>query len=64
MDALPVVMMTSSIAPSDMEKARRMGADDYRIKPAEFEKLVQIMQELNQRWLVKKTDAPSFPKGG
>src|SRR5258706_12776145 len=34
---LPVVVLTSSAQDSDIRKARELGADDYQVKPQEFE---------------------------
>jgi CheY-like chemotaxis protein len=55
--ALPVIVLTSSALDSDIEKARQLGADDYRVKPPKFEDLLQIIQELNGRWLEEKHKA-------
>jgi DNA-binding response OmpR family regulator len=34
-----------------MEKARRLGANDYLIKPSSPIKLVEMVQSLYDRWL-------------
>jgi CheY-like chemotaxis protein len=48
---LPVVILSSSAEIPDLERARILGADEYRVKPPDFERLVQIVQELHVRWL-------------
>lgn len=49
--ALPVVVLSSSGLESDIEKAKQLGADDYRIKPHDFDALLQLLRELKVRWL-------------
>jgi len=49
---LPVVMLTSSSRSEDMEKARRLGADDYLLKPSDPLKLVELVKMLHDRWLI------------
>jgi CheY-like chemotaxis protein len=49
--ALPVVVLSSSAIESDIARARQLGADDYRVKPPDFQALVKIVQELSRRWL-------------
>ena len=48
---LPVVVLTSSNQDKDIERARTMGADEYHVKPQEFEELIQIVDKVHQRWL-------------
>lgn len=52
---LPAVMLTSSDHPSDIETAKRLGAADYLIKPHDMASLVNIVIELDSRWLSKAT---------
>ncbi len=54
---LPVVVLSSSDHDLDMQKARQLGADDYRVKPSDFQNLVQIVQELHSRWLTAESQA-------
>ena len=51
--SLPVVMLTSSLRPEDMEKARELGADDFLIKPSDPRELVEIVKSLQDRWLLQ-----------
>ena len=49
--SLPVLMLSSSSNPADMEKARKLAADDYLLKPSEPLKLVKMVKSLHERWL-------------
>jgi len=51
---MPVIVLTSSNQEKDIAQARQLGADDYRVKPQQFEELIVIVQEIRARWL----DAP------
>jgi CheY-like chemotaxis protein len=48
---LPVVVLSSSSREDDIERARSLGADDYRVKPADFEQLLVLAQDVSTRWL-------------
>ena len=43
---IPVVMLTSSNLPEDIEKATRLGADSYFVKPACFTELIAMIKQL------------------
>src|SRR6266404_4421712 len=49
--SMPVIVLTSSNQEKDIEQAKQLGADDYRVKPQQFEDLIQIVQEISDRWL-------------
>jgi CheY-like chemotaxis protein len=51
---IPVVVVSSSSEPSDMAKARELGARDYLVKPHGFRKLTQMFRDLGERWLREK----------
>jgi CheY-like chemotaxis protein len=51
---LPVIILTGSILSSDREAAEAKGANDFQVKPVQFEELVKIMKALNARWLTKR----------
>jgi len=55
--SLVVVMLTSSSHPADMEKARKLAADDYLLKPSDPLKLVELVKSLDDRWLSQPTTA-------
>lgn len=48
---VPVVILSSSSHPSDMAKARQMGAREYLVKPHGFAQLTKLLQDLCGRWL-------------
>ena len=50
---LPVIMLSSSEDPSNIEKARALGARDYLVKPAKLEDLVELVRNLHATWLSK-----------
>lgn len=41
---MPVLVVTSSNYPADLQKARQLGADEYLIKTATFEEVVQSVK--------------------
>ena len=48
---LPVVVLSSSNQEKDIERAQQMGANDYCVKPQQFEELVEIVKGVRDRWL-------------
>src|SRR5262245_17306717 len=48
---LPAVVLSSSPADADIQKAHQLGARDYLVKPHSIEELVKILQQLRERWL-------------
>ena len=57
--SLPVLMLTSSSRPEDMDKARQLGANDYLLKPSHPLKLDEVIKTLHDRWLSQPaSDAP------
>lgn len=56
-DELPVVVLSSSSSPEDMNRARRLRANLYLAKPANLEALVQTVQAIAGYWLI------STPRG-
>jgi len=47
----PVVMLSSSALPEDIEKAKALGAAGYLVKPSEFEDFNQVVQTIASKWL-------------
>jgi CheY-like chemotaxis protein len=52
---LPVVVLSSSGLESDIKRAIELGADDFQVKPVEFERLVDIIRSLHSRWLARES---------
>jgi CheY-like chemotaxis protein len=49
--AMKVVVLSSSNLPSDMQKARSLGAHDYRVKPADIDEMINMVKEVATQWL-------------
>ena len=49
---LPVVVLTSSIEHIDLNRAYDLGANSYLVKPVAFDSLLNMVQTLNQYWLI------------
>jgi len=48
---LPVVVLTSSREPADINRAYELGANSYLVKPVAFEEFSTLMQHLQLYWL-------------
>jgi len=48
---IPVIILSGSAQPSDIEKAYRLGANAFLVKPASLEKLAQMMDGVKRFWL-------------
>jgi CheY-like chemotaxis protein len=49
--AIPVVVLTSSLAPSDIAMAYARGANSYLEKPSDIEKVFDLVRTLKHYWL-------------
>lgn len=49
---LPVVVLTSSKQPADINRAYELGANSYLVKPVVFEEFATLMQQLQMYWLM------------
>ena len=50
-ETLPVVILTTSNQPSDVQRAYEMGANSFITKPHQYADLLRTVQELGQYWL-------------
>jgi CheY-like chemotaxis protein len=48
---LPIVILSGSPLEADAHAAIHLGARDYLVKPADLNKMMQLVTELYQRWL-------------
>jgi CheY-like chemotaxis protein len=49
---LPVVILTSSKARADVDRAYDLGANSYLLKPVDFDALLELVKSLNLYWTV------------
>jgi CheY-like chemotaxis protein len=48
---IKVVVLSSSNLPGDMQKARSLGAHDYRVKPADIDDMINMVKDIASQWL-------------
>jgi len=48
---LKVVVLSSSGLQSDIQKAKDLGAHDYRVKPADIDDMITMVKDVATRWL-------------
>jgi CheY-like chemotaxis protein len=48
---IPVVVLTASVREEDRSEAEKLGAVGYRTKPVDFKELVDIIRDVDARWL-------------
>ena len=48
---LPVVVLTTSAEPGDVDKAYALGANSYIQKPVEFDRFVEVVRQVGRYWL-------------
>lgn len=48
---IPVIILTTSEAEGDVQKAYQNYANSYLVKPVDFDEFMQLMQELGFYWL-------------
>ena len=49
---IPVVIMTSSQEESDIVRGYDLGVNSYMVKPVDFDKFFQVVEELGLYWLL------------
>ena len=50
--ALPVIVLSSSREPSDIDRAKALGVDAYEVKPVEFKALIATVRSIAERWRI------------
>jgi len=48
---IPVVILTASVRVEDRSEAEKLGAVGYRTKPVDFGQLVDMIRDVDARWL-------------
>jgi|SRR5437588_7382796 len=54
---LPVIMLTSSLLPDDINSAYDLGANSYLVKPSGLEALIELAKIIDLYWLRTNTPA-------
>jgi hypothetical protein len=54
---IPVVILTSSSDDTDIDKAYKLGANSYIIKPVDFENFVAVAAQIELYWSVLNTNS-------
>ena len=52
---LPVIMLTSSMLPADINRAYDLGANSYLVKPPELDTLITLAKTIDLYWLRTNT---------
>ncbi len=50
---IPVLILTTSNMPGDMQRAEQLGASAFLTKPATFDQLVEMVREIEKKWFSK-----------
>jgi CheY-like chemotaxis protein len=50
LQAIPVVVLTSSREGRDVESAYRLGANSYIVKPVDFDKFMELAEQIELYW--------------
>lgn len=51
LESLPVIVFTGSGQPGDKEKAEKLGANAYEVKPQDFEGFIRVVKKICDFWL-------------
>ena len=52
LESLPVIVISSSDLAADRERAMKLGAKDYFVKPNDPEELVRLVEGLHTKWMM------------
>ncbi len=52
---LPVIMLTSSLLPGDINRAYELGANSYLLKPPDLDSLIALVKTIDLYWLRTNT---------
>src|SRR5690606_2146862 len=59
--SLPVVVMTTSTEPFDVDACYSLGANSYIRKPVDFEQFMSAVKQVGMYWLVLNQPRPGGP---
>jgi len=54
----PIIVLSGSALPQDIEMSRMLGAFAYRVKPGDAEGLSKLAEEVRDRWLALEPNTP------
>jgi CheY-like chemotaxis protein/DNA-binding XRE family transcriptional regulator len=57
--SIPVIILTGSKDSRDITECRRMGVENYIVKPVDFQSFSEVSLQLNLQWILTKPAAPS-----
>ena len=60
LETIPVVVFTSSSLDDDIDRAYRLGANSYLVKPMSLDALVEVVKGINDYWLKLNRLPPQF----
>ena len=49
--SIPIIVLTSSSRPEDIERAYQLGCNSFIVKPVSFEDFVEAVMEIKRYWL-------------
>jgi two-component system response regulator len=59
--SIPVVILTSSVEDADRDESFHLGANDFFIKPVDFNEFVEVVGQLISKWLGLNEFSPIKP---
>lgn len=58
---IPIVVLTTSTEENDIQRAYRSGANSYIVKPVDFDRFMQIVDNIQSYWC--SLNVPPAPRG-
>jgi CheY-like chemotaxis protein len=58
---IPTIILTTSVAPEDIQQCQKLKADDYLRKPVGFEKYDELVRNISDFWLRKRLSETNAP---
>jgi CheY-like chemotaxis protein len=60
---IPIIVLSSSAAPGDINRAYALGANAYMVKPADHRSLERLLQTIGEFWLATESPVHGSPAG-